>query len=186
MTGMIKAILVGLIGLFVFSTLFSLLIPSKIRVSRSVVINDTSRDSVWNRLTPLSRWTSWHPYFKNDSVRVDFSESPADSLVAGLTVQGTRRVMSLMAQSDTSLQFQLLVPGDKPIMIWLGVHQVPDSKMVQVDWNAVHQLRWYPWEKFYGIFIDQLTGPSYEEALQHLKASVEHMPVGPLLQPNPY
>lgn len=179
MLGMIRALLFGLVGLFLFATLFSLLIPSTIRVSRSVVINDASVDSVLVRVAPLSRWTSWHPYFTSDSVKVDFSEA-VDSTVVGLTVGGNRNRLKLMSRTDTLLMLQLETPDDKPIDIALGIHLVPDSKMVQVDWDATHRLRWYPWEKFAGIFLDKLAGPGYESALQHLKASVEHMPVSSL------
>lgn len=179
MLGMIRALLFGLVGLFLFATLFSLLIPSTIRISRSVVINDAALDSVLVRVAPLSRWSSWHPYFTSDSVQVDYREA-ADSSVVGLTVGSKRNRLQLMSRSDTLLQLQLETPDDKPIDIALRMHVVPDSKMVQVDWDATHRLRWYPWEKFAGIFLDKLAGPGYESALQHLKASVEHMPVSSL------
>jgi hypothetical protein len=85
MLGMIRALLFGLVGLFLFATLFSLLIPSTIRISRSVVINDASVDSVLVRVAPLSRWTSWHPYFASARLWDDGVIDPMD----------TRRVLGL-------------------------------------------------------------------------------------------
>ena len=44
---------------------------------------------------------------------------------------------------------------------------------MQVEWNAVTRLKWYPWEKFYGIFIEKSSGQGYEDALNSLKTYVE-------------
>jgi hypothetical protein len=35
-------------------------------------------------------------------------------------------------------------------------------------------MKWYPWEKFSGIFVDKMTGPGYQAALNELKDFVEH------------
>jgi hypothetical protein len=34
-------------------------------------------------------------------------------------------------------------------------------------------MKWYPWEKAKGIFLDKVSGPQYEAALANLKKAVE-------------
>ena len=53
------------------------------------------------------------------------------------------------------------------------VTDIPSMNQVKADWIATTHLHWYPWEKFYAIFIDKLTGPGYEAALQGLKTYTE-------------
>ena len=43
----------------------------------------------------------------------------------------------------------------------------------QLTWNVNIELGWYPWKKFGGIFLDKVTGPQYEAALQNLKMAAE-------------
>jgi hypothetical protein len=45
-----------------------------------------------------------------------------------------------------------------------------------VEWRSLTRLHWYPWEKFYAIFMDKITGPGYEAALNGLKEIVEKNP----------
>jgi hypothetical protein len=54
------------------------------------------------------------------------------------------------------------------------MNPVTDSSAMQVEWRVLTKLKWYPWEKFYGIFIDKLTGPGYEVALNNLKELAEN------------
>ncbi len=37
-----------------------------------------------------------------------------------------------------------------------------------VEWTAVTKLKWYPWEKFSGLFIEKITGDGYEYGLTQL------------------
>ena len=51
---------------------------------------------------------------------------------------------------------------------------VQEQGNMQVQWQAVVHLKWYPWEKFSGIFIEKMAGQGYEDALQSLKSYVEN------------
>jgi len=56
----------------------------------------------------------------------------------------------------------------------IRVLPLSDSGRVQAEWSVLVRLKWYPWEKFYGIFIEKISGQGYEDALSSLKAYVEN------------
>jgi hypothetical protein len=63
--------------------------------------------------------------------------------------------------------------GEKSIINQFTLIEMKHGETTQVEWLAVANLKWYPWEKFAGIFMDQMAGPGYEAALRDLKAHCE-------------
>lgn len=168
----VKAILAGAIGLFVFITLLSLLIPAHPKVSRTVVINTSSKEKVMVQLTDLANWKNWHPVFASDSVTVSFgkiSSGPEASCFITYNNKTTR--LSLTKIDSVSVAFELHAKGENTTN-QISVTSIAPQQ-IKVDWLATTHLHWYPWEKFYAIFIDKLTGPGYEAALQGLKKYIE-------------
>jgi len=55
----------------------------------------------------------------------------------------------------------------------LSVVPVTEPGTAYVQWQARVKLRWYPWEKLYGIVMDKVAGPGYDTALNGLKDYVE-------------
>ena len=63
--------------------------------------------------------------------------------------------------------------GENEVINMISILPLPDSNQVQVEWRSLTKLKWSPWEKFYGIFVEKLTGPGYEAALNSLKSYTE-------------
>jgi hypothetical protein len=172
---LIKAFFAGAIGLFIIITLFSLLIPSRVRVSRAVLINGAGLDEVYRQIHPFENWKNWHPLFTVDSSRL-YREA---SLIAGkdstchILHRNQDISVSLLSADSTSVKFMFFAAGENDIENDIVITSLPSQQAVQVEWRAITQLHWYPWEKFYGIFIDKLTGPGYELALNGLKEYIE-------------
>lgn len=172
---LIKAFLVGGIGLFVIITLFSLLIPSRVRVSRAVIINNISPGEVFRQIGALNNWKNWHPIFKLDSARL-ISLAPAqgsNDSTYRILQQGKEITIQMRSADTNSIKFTLRAGGENDVENDLVLSSLPSQHSVQVEWRAITKLHWYPWEKFYGIFVDQLTGPGYEAALNGLKEYLE-------------
>ena len=172
---LIKAFLVGAIGLFVIITLFSLLIPSRVRVSRAVIINNTSHREVLRQIVPMSNWKNWHPIFKLDSARlIGIAPANGSSDSTYSILQRGNEITIHMLSADTNyIKFSLQANGENDIDNDIVLSSLPSQNSVQIEWRAITKLHWYPWQKFYGIFIDQLTGPGYEAALNGLKEYLE-------------
>ncbi|MFT3683207.1 MAG: hypothetical protein QM791_23310 [Ferruginibacter sp.] len=173
----IKAFLFGAVSLFIIITLLSLLIPSNIKVSRTVLINNTTAPAISSQVAYMSNWRNWHPLFKSDSAKIYIN--PGTKGVKSFVVEyNDKKVTIDFTGTDSStathiIKFNMSSPGENEIRNEIIIIPVPNQNNVQVEWQALNKLRWYPWEKFYGIFIDKLTGPGYETALNGLKTFIE-------------
>jgi hypothetical protein len=172
---MIKAFLIGAIGLFVVITLFSLLIPSRVRVSRAVLINSTTANAVYQQTALLDNWKKWHPIFTMDSAKLIKQEPTSGGKDSSYIIlqHGKEVKVQLITADSNSVKFLLQAAGENDIENDIVLKTLASQNAVQVEWRAVTKLHWYPWEKFYGIFIDKLTGAGYEAALNGLKEYIE-------------
>ncbi len=165
-----KLILTGIIGMFIIMTLLSLLIPSKVIVSRTTLVNNTTVDKVQQQIRSFNNWKNWYPVFKNETVQVKIDSI---SNTAQINYKGKTAELRFTSATDSSFSFLTIAPGENDISNQIIAIAVPNQNNVQVEWRAVNKLKWYPWEKFYGIFVDKLTGGSYESGLQGLKNYLE-------------
>ncbi len=175
---LIKAFLVGVTVLFIIITLFSLVIPSQVRVSRAVMINNTSSEKIYRQIANFENWKNWHPIFTVDSAKL-YRDAPAISGNRnGFHIMHRQQdiIVSLLSADSASIKFLLQAKGENDIDNEIVITSFPSQNSVQVEWRAITKLHWYPWEKFYGIFIDKLTGPGYEAALNGLKDFIEKSP----------
>ena len=169
---LIKAFLIGAIGLFVVMTLLSLLIPSTVRVSRTTLINNITPASVIEQVSNLSNWKNWHPVFKNSDAKINTISNTSAEII-----YGTKTVKVLVTVVDSNaVTFILQSPGENDIQNEIIISSIPNQSTVRLEWRALNRLKWYPWEKFYAIFIDKLTGPGYETSLKGLKDYLESTP----------
>ena len=167
---LIKGLLVVIIGLFLMITLFSLLIPSDVRISRAVVINNTNASAIFQQLVPFENWKNWHPIFTADSAT--YHRVTKDGSFHILHRQQDI-ALDIKDSDSSSIHFLLKLKGANDVQNELVIHSLPAQEAVQLEWRTITHLKWYPWEKFYGIFLDQLTGASYEGALNGLKIFIE-------------
>ncbi len=176
---LLKAFLVGATGLFIVITLFSLLIPSRVRVSRAVLIDGTSAAAVRAQIANFPNWTNWHPIFTSDSATGSWqTNGSANAETSYRIAHGNQNILLTPQPSDSiATRFLLHAAGENEVENEIVVLPLPAQQAVQVEWRAITKLSWYPWQKFYGIFIDQLTGPGYETALNSLKTFLEQTPV---------
>lgn len=166
----IKAFLVGVSGLFIIITLFSLLIPSKVNVVRTVLINSTSLSKVAEQVNDFNQWKNWHPIFTADSATISVT---ANKAVYKIVHREKELFITKQFADSAGVKFLLQSKGENDLANEIHFTALPAQDVVQVSWLATTHLHWYPWEKFYAIFIDKLTGPGYEQALKGLKDYLE-------------
>jgi hypothetical protein len=169
-----KGFFIVLAGLFIFITIFSLFIPSKLMITRAVVINTTA-DKVFNEISNLQKWKHWQPVFINDSANIKF-ETDADGIsnACEWESKGKKNKMRLTVKTNKVVRAVLSRVGENDVLNTINILPLSDSSRVQVEWNVLIRLKWYPWEKFYGIFIEKISGQGYDDALNSLKTYVEN------------
>ncbi len=171
---LLKAFVFGLSGLFIMITLISLLITANVRVSRAVAIANTSNNTIYQQTANLKNWKNWHPMFKAGIAQISFGDTVTGKN-ADCTISYNNKItrLKIIAADTSSVKFVLQSAGENEIENEISFTKLTDASEVRVEWRALTHLKWYPWEKFYAIFIDRITGPGYEDALNGLKEYLE-------------
>ena len=169
-----KGFFIVLTGLFVFITILSLFIPSRLMVTRAVVINAPA-DKVFSQVNDLQNWKNWQPVFMKDSAMIQFDTNAGGiSSSCEWESKGKKNRMQVTGREGNVLSAVLKRTGENDVQNTISILPLPSSSQVQVEWNVLIKLKWYPWEKFYGIFIENITGEGYEAALNSLKTYTEN------------
>ncbi len=168
-----KGFLIAIAGLFAMITLVSLIMPSTVITSKSIVTN-AAQSKIEAALFDLKQWKNWHPVFIRDSSKLLLSY-PAfgENASAVWNVAGKETQLVITNVKPGAIWLTLSQPGENPVTNTISILPMQGSNELQVEWSAVTRLKWYPWEKFSGIFVSQLTGPGYEKALNNLKSYLE-------------
>ena len=171
---LIKSFFIVLAGFFVLITLISLLIPSTVITVKSVSIHSSS-EKILAAIKDLEQWKKWNPVFQQEMAGLTIvpAATPAGSK-AIWQKNGKETSISIIDTFPQGIRFNVSRKGEKDIETSLAVLPVQEPNTFQVEWKAVNRLKWYPWEKFAGIFVNEMTGPGYEEALNSLKKYVEN------------
>jgi hypothetical protein len=170
----IKAFLIGATGLFIFITLLSLLITANPRVSRTVIISSSAKDKIMAQVSNFRNWKNWQPLFASDSAKVLFGKiDEGEDAMCNIEYNGKITNLKMQKTDSSSVTISLKADGENDIINQIIVTSLHPLQQTRVDWIATTHLHWYPWEKFYAIFIDKLTGPGYEASLNSLKQFIE-------------
>lgn len=167
----VKLFFIAVVMLIGFLCLITVFLPSKIRVSKWVNIN-ANENAVAMQINDFNNWKNWYPGFQNKEVTVNISEQD-NKPFATLTNKNQKKIsLSLLESSPENII--ILVSEEKGNSKTYEFILSPNGiGKTQLTWNVNMQLGWYPWRKFAGIFLDKVTGPQYEAALQNLKIAAE-------------
>jgi len=155
-----------------FMALVALLLPSKVTVSKSILINATTTE-VAGEIQNFNSWKNWYPPFQNGNVTITTLQKTDSSFVM-VTDERRRTLTMTMTRPRPENIDILLSAGSKNDITWQFII-IPGRAQTQLTWNVNTTFSWYPWEKIKGIFLDKVTGRQYQEALQSLKITVEKM-----------
>jgi len=158
----LKLILISIIALFCLMFFFSLLIPSKVLVSRAIDIN-APIDSIRVRVGDLQQWKKW----------VKGMDLPSVTIHSSMEAQlGASKVLiRSLTDSTVLMDWESHSSATQKSTIRFISH--PNSQLSTVQWQFEQDLRWYPWEKLGSMMNDKILGPMMEENLLNLKKLVE-------------
>ena len=171
----IKQLLLGAVGLFILVFLFSLLLPSRVRISRAVLIRQPE-DTVAAHLQNIHEWNKWNALLQFDA-GAEFHYQ-GDSIVYWNSRQQKKETQNrilLQSKKDTLIPFVMNLYGQKELQCGfsLSKYEGMEGKATQLEWWIVEKTGWMPWEKFYGIFADRLKGPVMERSLDQFRAYLD-------------
>ena len=163
----------SILVIFAIIFLLSLLLPYKVTVAKSVLIN-APKTLVHKQVDDFKNWKNWYPAFQAENVDIT-ANSPKPGIIKSVSVK----------DKEKELQFDLI--RLEPNIIDIKLNNQSSAKVdyhfifsthsdgkTQITWNVNTAMKWYPWEKAKGIFLDKVSGPQYEAALANLKKAVEN------------
>lgn len=171
---LLKGFAVGVGGLVIMVTLISLIIPSKVIVSRAVVVH-APEEKISGFLTNLKEWKKWHPVFMQDSNNIKITTQNNFEAISWQQ-NGKENKLSVSQVNPVQIKFSIESNNQKLSDNIISVLPLADGTGQQVEWTSVNYLKWYPWQKFAGMFLNQISGPGYEMALYNLRNLVEGRP----------
>lgn len=163
-----KGFLIALAGLFFLITILSLLMPSRVTTARSLVIN-ASLNKISEQVFDIKNWKNWHPIFMNNHDILISSPSVGVEAYAEWITNNKKNRMLITEVTPSMVRASWKRSGEKDIENIISFVRINNGLGIQVEWRTLTHLKWFPWEKFAGIFVDRITGPGYEAALKNLQ-----------------
>jgi hypothetical protein len=162
---------VGVLVILTLLGLASLLLPSKITVAKSVLIN-APKEVIRNELSDFNNWKEWYPAMQDSLAKISIQLDEQNSSVliidkSGKKLQlihepsiGDTILVKIITSSQSTSDYQFLLMPHGPYS-------------TQVTLNVNTYFRGYPWEKIKGVFLDKISGQYYETVLEQLKKAIE-------------
>lgn len=167
----IKVFVISLIVMIGFFGMVTLFLPSKVTVSKSILINATEAE-VAEEIETFKNWKNWYPAFQNQNIAITTSQKSDSSFVTFIDKKQRKLAMTMIKAGPENIDI-LLFAENKNNITWQFILSANSTGQTQLTWNVNTTLPWYPWKKITGIFLDKVTGPQYQEVLQNLKIAVE-------------
>lgn len=164
-----KTLFVVLILLLLIITGFSALFPSEVMTSKWVMISE-QKSVVANNLFDLNGWKNWNDLVVGCSnIKVNSKDSLANlgDSITWTSINGFPGSIVIKSIDTNGLAIEIINQNELPVSSGISLTQRNDS--VQVVWSIVEKMRWYPWEKIYGMMASDMKGPALLHSLETFK-----------------
>ncbi len=180
---MLKKVLLVIGGIIVLALLVSLVLPSKVHVERSIVINAPAA-KIFNEVNSLQKWAAWDPWQKKDPNVQNNYTGPESGVGNTNTWKSDHKEVGSGSQTITES-----VPNEaiKAKMLFGEAGEeygegtgffnfAPEGENTKVVWGMDMDLGMNPMAHYFGLMMDGTIGKDFEQGLNNLKALVESMP----------
>lgn len=158
------------IFVFIVISLVSLLLPSKVTVTRSVEINATP-EMVAYQIVDFEKWKNWYPAFKDENITIKINNSEPLSVTLK-DKKGRNIILTRMESKPDMITFDVNSSSSSKITYRFTLIKKTNSQ-TQLTWDINTDMGWYPWKRIQGILLDKFSGNQYEMALSNLKKAAE-------------
>jgi hypothetical protein len=161
-----KPLIIGIGGLIGVMLLISLILPGEVMTSKWIKVSQ-GKDSVISVISDLNSWKEWNSLLKGaEDIQVN------DSLLTWKYSNGNENAVRLEYVQTNGVSAPISFNRGKFINSGFSVEK-READSVQVVWYVIEELKWYPWEKFYGMMAADMKGPLMQKSLDDLKTYLE-------------
>lgn len=163
----IKLGLLSIILLFLLITIFSLFIPSQVRISKAIDIQASKEQTVKFLNEPV-KLKEWYP----GADSMDFLKVEGE--IRGLIIDRKKSLaIEIITENDSMVIAKFTGPVGRKMESGWNIFSGVTTGIVTVQWWMDFRLRWYPWEKFSSLFFENIYGSEMEKGLGRLKQLLE-------------
>lgn len=172
----LKKVILAVLLIPIVLVVVSLFLPSTYRIERRVTIN-AKPGAVFPHLNTLKRWPEWIVWTatKYPDMKVSFT-GPESGMGASYSWEGKssgRGTLKITrSEPDKSISYDLDFENGKYVSKG-SITLEPTGESVSVTWSNEGNLGWNPVSRFFGLFMDKMMGPDFEEGLRNLQKKVE-------------
>jgi hypothetical protein len=170
----LKTLLVVFLLLSLVIIFFSLLFPSEVVTSKWVVIG-APKNEVIAKLNNLNDWSVWNDILiEEDNIQTYKKDSilnKGDSITWGNSKQALNIIRFKSIHAD-GLDMDIQMGDDHPVHSGIILSVQKDS--VLMSWYIIEKLKWYPWEKIYGMMAADMKGPTLQHSLSVFKEQLDN------------
>lgn len=166
----IKFFIGGIVSLVLVFTAFTLFLPSKVTVSKSIRI-DAPDSTVITQLNNFKNWKKWFPAFRDSNVLVTISNQNGQAELRDN--YGRIMLFKMLSVSKNRVDVELYIQ-EKSTTTYQFILMPVSTGSTEISWNVISNLGWYPWKKLQGVVLDKFTGEQYMSTLQKLKGVAEN------------
>lgn len=163
-----------IIVVFIVIFLVSMLLPSKVTVTKSVEIN-AMPENVRDQIINFEQWKNWYPAFSDENITV-IKNPTSQNILNSVTLndkQGKNSTLNLVDSSQNTIDINVESSSSAKVS-YRFILTPKMNNQTQLTWDVNTNLGWYPWRRIRGIFLDKFSGTQYEAALENLKKAAEN------------
>ena len=161
----IKLALISLVVFAIILSAFSILLPSKINVSKAIDINAPT-DSIISNIADLSNWHRW--YADSSSAKIS---NPSTG--KGASISFAKSTVTILSSGSNTIKAEWRTKDNTPMVGAFNIYKDSSDVITTVQWHFIQEVKWYPWEKFASIVSSKAIAPFMEKSLDKLKVQVE-------------
>lgn len=176
--GILKKLVLGLLGLVVALGAVGLLLPGSAKVERSILI-ERPPAAVFAVVNDFSQFNSWSPWYGIDPAAKYTLSGPQTGVGATLAWagnadvgSGTQRIIASVPDSRVDCALAFDGWGEATASFVLE----PEGSGTRIRWSYESELGLNPLLRWMGLFMDGWVGGDYEKGLAKLKALLEAQP----------
>lgn len=174
-----KKITGGLLAVVVIVIAAGLLLPSKIHIERSTVIN-APPSAVFAFIDDFHKFNLWSPWAKRDpNTQYTFS-GPEHGVDAKMEWHSEHRNVGsgqqLIVVSKPGQYVQTALSFDGMGSAFASFNLVPSGTGTRVTWSFDQDVGYNITGRYFGLMMDKMIGPDYEQGLANLKTLAESTP----------
>ena len=165
----VKLFIVSILSIFIVLALIGLLLPSKVTLSKSVLLDASLRET-GAMINDFSKWKNWYPPMQKENVNVVINNSSTISLIDNA---GKNITLQIILDEANEIDVKLTTQASQEEVIYQFLLLRQKDEKTQLTLNVNTFLKWYPWEKIKGVLMDKMSGPQYLSILNQIKHAVE-------------